>query len=227
MQPAIHIAVTAYKRPALTKQTVETLLAHNDMSEFFCWYGLDGRGNSENEKILDEAGFTQLVKLKKNRGVCHLTDALLAQVAVHGHEDDYVLLLQNDWECCRPIPVAAIRALMEWQNVGTFRLYGEYKERDGKGNVWHRCATRHLGVAGRPTADWVPHTVCNEDIVIGWIHWGHPPAVTKVPLAVALTARATSEHDSVKRSGRHGFLTARVVKNVFWHIGHRPRYRER
>ena len=226
MLPAIHIAVTAWRRPRFTERVVASLAEHNDLSEFSCWYGLDGRCKVENEKILDGAGFTRLVRNRKRKGTADLTARLLARVAAHANKDDYVLLLQNDWECCRPIPVAAIHALMEWPNVGCFRLYGEYKEREN-GELQHRCNPRHAGLPGRPTVDWVPHKIGEEALEIGCIHWGHPPAVTKLSLAVALTRGAESEWRTVRRSGDMDFLTARVVENVFWHIGYKRRYKGR
>lgn len=226
MQPSIHIAVTACHRPHLTRRTVASLAKHNDLSEFFCWYGIDGNHHPDEINVLDAAGFTRLVLNDRRYGPADLTGKLLAQVAIHASEDDYVLLLQNDWLCVRPIPVKAIRALLDWPNVGCFRLYGQYKERNDAG-ARHECNPRHAGLEGMPVVEWLAHNVAGEDIEIGCIHWGHPPAVTKLPLAVRLTRNAQSERTSVNRSGREGFLTARVTENVFWHIGRKKKYRKR
>jgi len=184
--------------PAATLEGVELL--HAD----------DASTDPEVVEIANVAGFNTIFQSTKRRGVAYMTERLIEAAALLGA--DAVLNLQNDWECVRPIPWADIERLLGNPFVYCVRLYGAWKSRTG------RCGQRHAGHAARELVQWSP-VVDTPQYELGSIHWGHPPAVTKIAEAVELTRNAATESESRRRSGRLDLLTARTVDNVFFHIG--------
>lgn len=207
----MRIAITflTCDRVDYTKRTLETLAEHNDLSGFVLLHGDDASTDDTGGDLARALGFQTVVRNRRARvGVARMTADLFEQAMAHGAE--LVLNLQNDWECWRPIPLTDIGEIFEDQRVYCLRLYGAMKSRTG------RCGLHHGGREPRMVVDWAPYRPGYE---VGDIHWGHPPAVTRIDHAVRLTHRATSESESRKRSGRITDLTVRVIDNVFSHIG--------
>jgi len=236
-EPTIHVAVTAWKRPDCLKRTLESFWQHNRVHDFRLWFGLDGGQDpkvaGEQFDIFAAYGFTPLVIEHENVGCSRLVDHVVWFVAKQGDPSDLVLLLEDDWECVRPIPLGAIR---EWFNPdepgprlaphGCIWLYGRFRERDEQGRPRLPVGTRHWGLPGAPEIPWIPAMVGEEHVMFCRAYWAHPPAVTRLDLAVQLTRGATDEKESFARSGRMDFLTAWLQDPVFWHIGRQSCWRD-
>ncbi len=233
--PRIHVAATAWRRPDYTRRTLESFWHHNRMSEFRPWFGLDGGQEpevaAEVASIFGAYGYSLAVMEEENVGVARLTDHLIRAVAERAEtSSDLVLLLQNDWESVRPVPIGAVRQLLAGPGrvsdplgtrtpsnprVGCMWLYGRYRERGNRAPV----GTRHWGLPGAPEIAWTDAVCAGEQIKFGRAYWSHPPSVTRLALARELTAGATDEKESFARSGRLDYLTAWLQDPVFYHIG--------
>lgn len=205
----IAITLLTCDRVGYTVRTLETLAAHNDLSRFVLLHGDDASTDDAGGKLARSMGFQTAVQSRKRVGVCKMTERLFHAAQASGA--DVVLNLQNDWECLRPIPVETIAELLVDENVYCARLYGAMKSPTG------RCGIHHGGRDPRRVVEWVPAPVPGWEI--GDIHWGHPPAVTRIADAIKLTQNVLRESQSRKRSGRITRLTVRPVANVFSHIG--------
>ena len=229
-EPTIHVAVTAWKRYDCLKRTLESFWHHNRIHDFRLWFGLDGGQDVQEAgqiiQLFAAYGFDPLVIERENVGCARLIDHLIWAVSQRGEAGDLVLLLEDDWECVRPIPIGAIR---EWfcpadpavqPNLrGCIWLYGRFRERDDQGHPCRPVGTHHEGLHGNPPILWIPGLISGEQGLIARAYWAHPPAVTRLARAVELTRGAIDEKESFTRSGRMDFLTAWLQDPVFWHIG--------
>lgn len=208
----MRIAITflTCDRVEYSRRTLETLREHNDLAGFVLIHGDDASSNDLGGQLARGMGFRTMVQTRgKRRGVAKMTEELFK--AALGEGATHVLNLQNDWECLRPIPVDTIAELLADENVYCARLYGAMKSPTG------RCGIHHGGREPRRVVEWSQAPVPGWEI--GDIHWGHPPAVTRIADAIKLTQNVLRESQSRKRSGRITRLTVRPVANVFSHIG--------
>jgi hypothetical protein len=197
-------------RVEYSRRTLETLAAHNDLSKFVLLHGDDWSRDDSGGEYARALGFRTVAQSRNGRyGVARMTEVLFEKALREGC--DVVLNLQNDWECMRPIPVATIEEALADERVYCVRLYGAMKSPTG------RCGIHHGGREPRRVVEWSQSAIPGWEI--GDIHWGHPPAVTRIDDAIALTKSARTESVSRKRSGKITRLTVRPVANVFNHIG--------
>lgn len=208
----IALTLLTCDRTAYTRRTLETLAAHNDLSRFELIHGDDASYEAEGRALANAAGFRTAVQNRKKRlGVARMTELLFE--AALGVGAGLILNLQNDWESVRPIPVDEILCILEERrDVYCVRLYGQWKSTTG------RCGIHHGGREPRRVVEWRP-LQGHEGYEIGDIHWGHPPAVTRVTQALQLVRGARAESVSRARSGAIKDLTVRTSQNVFMHIG--------
>jgi hypothetical protein len=251
-EATIHVAVTAWIRCECARITLESFWRHNRIHDFKLWFGLDGGQEAHQAgqmlELFAAYGFEPVVIERENVGAARLTDHLIWAVSqrVRRTEDDLVLLLQDDWECVRPIPIGTIRELFgvlspeflrgvgdvrrgadaSAGEIGSVWLYGRFRERDEKGQPIRPVGTRHEGLHGNPPIIWTPAMISGEQVKFGRAYWAHPPAVTRLDLAVKLTRGARDEKESFARSGRMDFLTAWLQDPVFWHIGRQSCWRD-
>lgn len=199
------------ERADYSRRTLETLAEHNDLSQFILLHGDDGSRDDAGGKLARSMGFHTAIQTTKgsHAGVCSMTARLFRAAEREGAT--HVLNLQNDWESWRPIPVADIVTIFSDPRVYYMRLFGAMKSRTG------RCGIHHGGREPRRVVEWQPYTLPGYEVAE--IHWGHPPAVTRIKEAIGLTNGAQRESVSRKRSGKLTDLTVRVVENVFGHIG--------
>lgn len=192
-----------------TQRTLDTLLAHNRLDGIVLLHGDDASTDARVPALARAAGFDTVLRPKARRGVAAMTEALIAAAA--RLPVGAVLNLQNDWECVRPIPWDELEWLFGHPEIYCVRLYGAMKSKTGRAGIHHGGRTPLTVVQWRAAA--------LAGYEVAEIHWGHPPAVTRIARAVELTRGARTESDSRVRSGRMIELTARTVDNVFLHIG--------
>lgn len=205
-------------RADYSKRTLETLAWHNDLTKFVLIHGDDASKDDSGGELARSMGFRTMVQTRgTRRGVSKMTELLFQAALAEGAT--HVLNLQNDWESARPIPIEHFRAIFADENVYCLRLYGAMKSLTG------RCGIHHGGREPRLVVEWKPHEfqyaggALRGEYQAGDIHWGHPPAVTRITDAVWLTKGVLRESQSRKRSGRITRLTVRPIVNVFNHIG--------
>lgn len=207
----VAICLLTCERYDYTKRTVESLALHNELRAFTLLHGDDASRDNRNREIAEFHGF-ELVKSPVSRqGVMAMQSRLAAAAA--DRRCDWTVILQNDWECVRSFPYGLLMTLDRMPDVHCLRLYGRWKERGAR-----PTGDAHKGKGGKP-AGWRPLECAPEAAEIGDIHWGSPPCATRTPVLRWLLAGAERERDVRAKSGEISTLTARVVDNVFWHIG--------
>jgi hypothetical protein len=238
-EPTIHVAVTAWKRPDCLRHTLESFWRFNRAGlegrqwrapGYRLWFGLDGGVDvsvtGELLALFGAHGFAPLVTEDANVGVARITADLIAAIARLADPADWVLLLQDDWESVRPVPLGVIRELMDRPEVANIRLYGRYRERDEAGRPTRPVGQGHEGLPGKPPIHWHRETILSEEVLTGRAYWAHPPSLTRIGVAVHLTNGATDEKESFRRSGEADYVTAWLTEPVFYHIGRESCWRD-
>lgn len=210
----IAIILLTCGRVDYTRRTLDTLAAHNPQlcSQAMLLHGDDRSPLDQHQancELARAAGFKTVLQPSLQYGVARMTELLVQEAAQHGA--DLVLNLQNDWESVRPLPLDDIAQLMQNAGVYTVRLYGRDKSPGRPAGI------HHGGREPRRVVAWSPAAVAGWEL--GDIHWGHPPAVTRIERAIELTYMSRSESQSRWRSGKIHALTARPVESVMSHIG--------
>lgn len=193
-------------------QTLNTLLEHNPSiaDNFILLHGDDASKDDAGGELARMYGFKTVVQnTKTRRGVARMTADLFQAAAEAGA--DTILNLQNDWECKRPLALADFSRILDDERVYCIRMYGVFKSAHG------RCGIHHGGREPRRVVEWQPYAPGYE---AAEIHWGHPPAITRIEEALFLTKGAAVESQSCRRSGTLTKLTVRPTgPNFFSHIG--------
>jgi hypothetical protein len=202
----VAICLLTCGREHYTARTLHTLAQHNDLSKFLLLHGNDVVGVEENSALASRYGFETVLAPKIRQGCSQMVSQLFIKASIKGAE--WVLHLENDWESDSAIPVDVIPQMDESHYCA--RLYGVFK---GRGAL--PCHTTHFGRAKQPVA-WEPWIGGWE---VGSVHWGFPPAITRMREARFLTCNIQREQDAMHRSGVIGGLTVRPVTNVMSHIG--------
>lgn len=232
----IDVVLLSCDRLEYTKRTITSFLGHNGeetlAGEFRLWHCDDASTDTRVRKAASAAGFVPLIYTDQRVGVTEMIRRAARKLEHAGSE--WLLLLENDWETVRPLPLMAWRDAVESYDVWAMRLYGAFKERD------ERCpaAPRHRGRSGadpqwrpafatktiEPTSADDKYTGANhgktgEEYEVGHIHWGNPPSIARVDLVAWLHKNARREKDAIVKSGEIENPVARVVSNVVYHIG--------
>ena len=226
------IAVTLLTcgRVAYTRQTLASFSAqHPDArTEFILLHADDASTEPEILDLAEAHGFETVVRNRSRRGVRALRAAVVAVAAERGA--DWVLVLENDWEWARPFPWALFRHLVATRpDVYHLRLYGSHKDRARALRCWtvdmsrNRCPVTWARLEGAP-----------EPAEVSFIHWGAPPAVTRIAEATQLCILppgtgydGSGDTHEMLASGRLNLKVARVVDNVVYHIGDESSHRRR
>lgn len=206
----IAICLLTCDRTEYTQRTLQTLAAQNELGRFILLHGDDASQDQAGPDLARAMGFETVVQSRKRRrGVAAMTADLIAAAQRVGAK--FVLNLQNDWESKRPVPLSDAAAIFADPQVYCLRMYGAFKSAHGRAGI------HHGGREPLKVVRWAPHVMAGYEV--GDIHWGHPPAITRIGHAVKLTAGARCERETRQRSGRITDLTVRVIDNVFSHIG--------
>lgn len=218
----IAVVLLTCDRADLTRATLESFARHNPEARgrFILLHADDASTTPTNAELATAHGFETVVAHPSRRGVRALRAAGVAVAAQRGA--DWVLVLENDWEWARPFPWALVDHLVTVHpEVYHLRLYGAWKERHQR----NRCWAMHMG-RGRQAVTWAPLRGAPEPTEIAEIHWGAPPALTRMREATQLcVAPAGTGYDGsgdvheMHASGRLTVKVARVVENVVFHIG--------
>lgn len=217
----IAVCLLTCDRAEYTRRTLASFRAqHPTASETFVLvHGDDGSVEGTNKALAIEHGFETVVVHDHRQGARALRIEMVQAAATRGAE--WILFLENDWEWVRPFPFALHAYLVASRpDVYMLRLYGQYKER----NKRRPCLAVHVG-KGRQPVKWTRLAGAPEPAEVGNVHWGAPPAVTRLAEALKLhqpgTAGAVGSSDlrEMQLSGTLSGLVARVVENVVYHFG--------
>lgn len=212
----IAVVLLSCDRLEYTRRTIATFRHHNaggiDCGTFKLWHCDDASTDPKVRSSAAAAGFAPLVHTEERVGVTEMVRRAARKLEHAGAE--WMLLLENDWESARPVPVSAWREAVQTHGVWSMRLYGAFKERD----CARPCGTRHRGRSGADPK-W---RICRgeaEPYEVGHIHWGNPPSIARVDLVAWLHKKARREKDAIVKSGEIPDPVARVRENVVYHIG--------
>lgn len=208
------VVITACDRYESTKETCESFLAYNIGNDWQLFFSDDASEDARVSKLLEGSGFECLVKTETRIGCSPITEQVMTKAAQRVGEDGWILLLQNDIETSRRIPVEVIDYFDAEHDVGAIRLYGVWKDREKK----LRASERHLGKRNKPKVEWEDLRLYSEDLQLGCIHWSYQPTITRSCLFPALVENAKKEKNCMDHSAKLGFLTVRFVNNVTYHM---------
>lgn len=203
----IHVCLLSCDRYDYTIQTASSFVEHNG-DGFVLWHCDDASTDQALRPAVQALGFQPLVYTEARVGVTEMIRRIASRLQRLGAE--WLLLLENDWETVRQFPWDVFREIQQRGDVWSFRLYGQYKAR-GETRPVKRCHQ------GRNNAE-VRWQALGE-YELGDIHWGNPPAVSRVDQVAWLHTGAKSEKDAIIRSGGIRDHVARVTENVVYHIG--------
>jgi hypothetical protein len=198
----IAVLLMTCDRPAYTRRTLETFLAHNpDRSRFVLLHGDDASIAPDNLELAAAAGFRTVIRnTGRRRGILALRTALIDAAAPL---TKWALVLENDLESRRPFPWALFDHVRYQSKFYALRLFGAFKDADQA----EPCKTVHQWT-GRDVR-WASLEGAPEPAEVADVHWSAQPTVTRTKALVAL------HHHHSRTLG----LTARVVDNVMVHIG--------
>lgn len=207
----VALCLLTCERFEYTRRTVESLAAHNDLSRFVLLHGDDASQDGRNAAIASRHGFARIETGQQRLGVMQMERQLASEAAALGC--DWTIILQNDWQSIRGIPLPLIGFCDGRRDIYCLRLYGRFKNEADR-----PAGDRHKGKDGRP-ANWRPLDGAPESTEIGDIHWGSPPAATRTDILVWLLKDAARDRDARERSGLIDTLTARPTNRVMVHFG--------
>jgi hypothetical protein len=212
----IAVVLLSCDRLEYTRRTIATFTEKNAASlaagAFKLWHCDDASTDPKVRKAAATAGFAPLVYTDQRVGVTEMVRRASRKLEHAGAE--WMLLLENDWESARAVPLELFAVAVEAHDVWSFRLYGAFKERDCQ----RPAGTRHRGRGGADPK-WRIQATPAEAYEVGHIHWGNPPAISRVDLVAWLHKKAKRERDAIGKSGEILQPVARVRENVVYHIG--------
>lgn len=212
----IDVVLLSCDRLEYTRRTLASFLSHNAAPElaavFRLWHCDDASTDERVRATATKAGFSPLVYTDARVGVTEMIRRTARKLEHAGAQ--WMLLLENDWETVRPFPLETWREAVRHYDVWSMRLYGAFKERDQQ----RPAGTRHRGRSGADPK-WHRCGGATEAYDVGHIHWGNPPAVSRVDLVAWLHKKAKREKEAIVKSGEITNPVARVVENVVFHIG--------
>jgi hypothetical protein len=209
----IHVATTAWKRYDLAETTLRTFAQHNAGGWFRLWYSLEAGYDERLPALFDKYGYTCLVRNLGQQGIARTTERLVSCISEGARPGELLLLLQDDWQCLRPVPLDVVAAVFALPDVGVLRL------------TWTGGEAKFGGFKKKPTEVWVDVDAGGESLIVGRGYWAHVPTITRMELAVHLLRRAPIERTSIERSERMMFLSAWIDRPVFHHTGFDARCR--
>jgi hypothetical protein len=209
----IAVVLLSCDRLEYTRRTIATFLEQNaaQLDRFKLWHCDDASTDPGVRRAAADAGFVPLVYTEERAGCTEMIRRASRKLEHAGVE--WMLLLENDWESVRAVPLDTWAAAARDFDAWTFRLYGRFKERDCQ----RPAGTRHRGRSGADPR-WRTHEAA-EPYEVGDIHWGNPPAISCVELVAWLHKTAKREKDAIVKSGEIQRPAARVLTNTVYHIG--------
>jgi hypothetical protein len=215
----IHLAVLAWKRPALLARTLYSFASLNCLRPYRLWYGVEAGAPPEMDDLLHSFGFECVAAPAAHIGTARMWHQVLSGVLDKGDPSDLVLWLEEDWECVRPVPIPLILEVWRRYRIAMFRLFGRFRERGPDG-----CTRMPTGTSrpGEPVAVWEKPHVWREEVWIGPNWWAFPPGIARLDAAENMLRDAADERQVINKSMKMAIRIAWQPDNpVFWHIGYR------
>jgi glycosyltransferase involved in cell wall biosynthesis len=184
------IVILTWNRLNVTKDTLKTLFHHNgkDIDLLF----IDNGSTDGTVEYLEGKGF-EVIKNKTNKGIFRASTKAWEEGVRKGY--DYILNLQNDFPCVRPMPFKDLEVYMDNnKDVGFIRLN---KKKDKKKNI----------VTGQPITYEKAEIIGSYTLSKNNYHAGFNPALI----------RSTIICDFIKYDGDNP--RERILMNNFKEIG--------
>lgn len=217
MIPALVVIFVQCDRPEYTRRTLDSFVDCARHIEWEGWYADEAsRDQSWMMAFTESRGMRPAVIHEKKRVGFSLTAMeVLRKIAGQYDPATMALLLQNDFEFLRPIPIDEARELLDVRpDVGWIRTAGHWNSGMGK----HPIPENWIKEI-RP-AYWDDYRIREEVFEIGdsYFCYNPPPLV---PLGTLYYALQGSDHEvkTVWGARETGKLCARFKHNVAIHIG--------
>jgi len=210
---ACHVIFLAWKRCDYALRTLEAFTKLNQGCGFGLWYGTDGGCDPRVPPLAEALGFVPLLRSEDQRGIAKMVDGLVGRLATQVDPSGLCLLLEEDWECCRPVPMETCRKLLAPADMGWVRLVGRARQRREDGFA------DPFPIGPWPNERWERRILDGEPLLVGPSRWAHLPHIIKLQALLRLTKGSRNERTSITRSAASGLRCAWLLNNVFWHIG--------
>jgi len=208
-----HVVFLGWKRCDYALRTLEAFTNWNQGCGFRLWYGTDGECDPRMPPLAEAFGFVPLLKSEAHRGIAKMVDGLVGRLTAQVDPSGLCLLLEEDWECCRAIPMQTVRRLLAAPSTGWVRLVGRARQRaaDGFADPYR--------IGPWPNERWERQTVDGEPLLIGPSRWAHLPHIVKLQALLGFVKGSRNERTSITWSAASGLKCAWLLRNAFWHIG--------
>jgi hypothetical protein len=207
------VALLTCDRIKYTRCTVETLLKQNDTSEWSLFYA-DDASKDDTRQYVESRGFEPLVLNDDRQGCSPTTEALVHAIRERCGDDALLLYLQNDFECCRPLPVAMSEEIASRHDCGFLQL--AYRRPRSRYN-------RRITFLWPDGETWAFGDTSRGDYVLTPVGFGvgYHPTIARVRDWCYATEGVKTEKQFVRRNASLGKRIYRYPLPVFRHIGRR------
>jgi hypothetical protein len=214
MELPLIVALLTCDRLDYTSRTLSSFFKFNKSDQWLKFYADDASTDQEGtKKLVESFGFQPLVQHTKRRGIGKTNSDLIEQLGARMKQGT-VLILQNDFECVRPLPLDVIELLFKNPRIGWVRMGGRWKD-FGKTPVSQNWLPHCF-----PPTKWESSVYGNEEVEIGRSYFCHcPPPLIPIKTAISLIVNTKNEFESGERSSKLNCLVARFMKNILCHIG--------
>lgn len=208
------VALLTCDRYEYTRQTVESLLAHNDVSGWSLYYADDASTDPRIRPYVESQGFVPLVLHKERKGCSPTTEKLVQAIAERHSPDEVLLYLQNDFESVRPLPLTDIAGELAKEDAAFVQL--SYRKPRNSYN-------RRLKFYWPDDVPWAFGDTTRGEYV--YTHpgggLGYHPAVALIPTWVSAVYGVRQERNFRGNVIHLGRRICRTVRPVMRHIGAR------
>lgn len=206
------VALLTCDRFDYTVQTVESLLKHNDVSDWNLFYADDASTDSRMRRYVEAHGFEPLVLHEERKGCSPTTEELIGEVGKRVSAKTPLLYLQNDFESVRPLPLGIAETLLGFNDASFVQLaYRRPRHRRSKRIVWS-------WPGGQP---WTYGDASHGDYVftLPGVGCGYHPTIARLCYWADSVSGIRKERQFWRANARLGKRIYRLTDPVMRHIG--------
>lgn len=196
-----------------TKQTLESFFEYNRAQNWSLYYADDASTDPRVTQLVESYGFIPLLKNKERVGCTPTTRDLVRAVAAKTAPETPILYLQNDFVCCREVPMPQLRSLLTQDAIGHVQLsYRRPRNPYFQGLKWKTENGKPWDFGDQKTSEVV---FCERGTGLGY----HPSIAYAKTWADSVPDSLKQEKDFIRHTAKLGFRACRLTAPVFRHIG--------